>query len=164
LEKREGRELIAAGEGAQVEFKSSARWDLRENKKNPALEHVILKTVAAFLNSEGGTLLLGVSDEGVLLGLEHDYQTLQRRNADGYELFLHDLLLGHYGKDCTPFLRISITELEGRHVCRISTLPSARPIWLKEGGDEPMYIRTGNSTRRLSTREALEYSKSRWKA
>jgi Putative DNA-binding domain len=50
--------LVAAGENAKVEFKSSARWDLRENKKNPVIEHIVLKTVAAFLNSDGGTLLL----------------------------------------------------------------------------------------------------------
>ena len=85
--------LLAAGENAKVEFKSSARWDLRENKKNPVMEQVILKTVAAFLNSDGGTLLLGVSDDGTVLGLDHDYQTLQKKNADGYELFLGDLLL-----------------------------------------------------------------------
>ena len=90
--------LLAAGESATVEFKSSARWDLREQKKNPVLEQVILKTIAALLNTDGGTLLLGVADDGTVLGLEPDYQTLQKKNADGYELFLNDLLLGHYGR------------------------------------------------------------------
>ena len=59
--------LLMAGENAKVRIKSSARWDLRENKKNPVMEQVILKTVAAFLNSDGGTLLLGVSDDGTVL-------------------------------------------------------------------------------------------------
>jgi hypothetical protein len=156
------RALIAGGENAKVEFKSSARWDMRENKKNPAMEQVLLKTMAAFLNSEGGTLLLGVSDDGTIVGLEHDYQTLQKKNADGYELFLRDFLLGHFGKDCSPSLRISIHQLDGSEVCRVVAQPSARPVWLKEGADEPIYIRTGNSTRRLTTREALEYCKRRW--
>ena len=156
--------LLTVGESAKVEFKSSARWDLRENKKNPVMEQVILKTVAAFLNSEGGTLLLGVSDNGTALGLEHDYQTLQKKNADGYELFLSDLLLTHYGKDCSPCVRISFHEFDGKQICRIIAQSAPRPIWVKEEGtDEHLYIRSGNSTRRLNTKEALEYCKTRWK-
>jgi hypothetical protein len=156
--------LLAAGESAKVEFKSSARWDLRENRKNPAMEQVILKTVAAFLNSDGGTLLLGVSDDGSVLGLEHDYQTLQKKNADGYELFLGDLLLTHYGKDLSRFLKFSFHEVDSKQVCRIAIEPAPRAVWVKEGNDEYLYARAGNSTRRLSTKEAIEYCKTRWKA
>ncbi len=154
--------LLAAGESARVEFKSTARWDLRENKKNPVLEQVILKTVAAFLNTDGGTLLLGVADDGTALGLEPDFQTLQKKNADGYELFLTDLLLGHYGKDISPVVRITFHPLDGKQVCRVIAQPAPRPVWVKEGAEEHLYIRSGNSTRRLSTREALEYCKTRW--
>ena len=145
-----------------MEFKSSARWDLRDNKKNPVMEQVILKTIAAFLNSDGGTLLLGVSDEGAALGLEHDYQTLQKKNADGYELFLTDLLLTHYGKDCSPSVGITFHPLDGKQVCRIIAQPAPRPVWVKEGAEEHLYIRSGNSTRRLTTKEALDYCKQRW--
>jgi hypothetical protein len=156
--------LLVAGENANVEFKSSARWDLRENKKNAAMEQVILKTVAAFLNSEGGTLLLGVSDDGAVLGLEHDYQTLQKKNADGYELFLGDLLLTHYGKDLSRFLKFSFHDVDGKQVCRIVIEPAPRAVWVKEGNDEHLYARAGNSTRRLSTKEAIEYCKTRFKS
>jgi len=154
--------LLAAGENAKVEFKSSARWDLRENKKNPAMEQVILKTVAAFLNSDGGTLLLGVSDDGAVLGLDHDYQTLQKKNADGYELFLGDLLLTHYGKDLSRFLKFSFHDIDGKRVCRIAIEPAPRAVWVKEGNDEHLYIRSGNSTRRLTTKEAIEYCRNRF--
>jgi len=154
--------LLAAGENAKLEFKSSARWDLRENKKNPAMEQVILKTVAAFLNSEGGTLLLGVSDDNAVLGLEHDYQTLQRKNADGYELFLGDLLLTQYGKDLSRYLKFSFHELDEKQMCRIIIQAAPRAVWVKEGADEHLYIRAGNSTRRLTTKEAIEYSKRRF--
>ena len=154
--------LLAAGESARVEFKSTARWDVRENKKNPVLEQVILKTVAAFLNSDGGTLLLGVSDDGAVLGLEHDYQTLQKKNADGYELFLGDLLLTHYGKDLSRFLKFSFHEVEDKQVCRITVEPAPRAAWVKEGNEEHLYVRTGNSTRRLTTKEAIEYCKTRF--
>jgi hypothetical protein len=156
--------LLAAGENANVEFKSSARWDLRENKKNPVMEEVILKTVAAFLNSDGGTLLLGVSDDGAVLGLEHDYQTLHKKNADGYELFLGDLLLTHYGKDLSRFLKFSFHEVDSKRVCRITVEPAPRAAWVKEANEEHLYVRAGNSTRRLSTKEAIEYCKTRFKS
>lgn len=160
--------LLAAGESATVEFKSSARWDLREQKKNPVLEQVILKTIAALLNTDGGTLLLGVADDGTVLGLEPDYQTLQKKNADGYELFLNDLLLGHYGKDCSPCLRVTFHESDGKQICRLVASAAPRPVWVTEKDKdgvaiENLYIRTGNSTRRLTTREALDYCKTRWK-
>ena len=154
--------LLAAGESARVEFKSTARWDLRENKKNPVLEQVILKTVAAFLNSDGGTLLLGVADDGTAPGLDADYQTLQKKNADGYEIFLTDLLLGRDNKDLSPCVRITFHPLDGKQVCRVIANAAPRPVWVKEGAEEHLYIRSGNSTRRLSTREALDYCKQRW--
>jgi len=156
--------LLAAGENAKVEFKSSSRWDLRENRKNPVMEQVVLKTVAAFLNSEGGTLLLGVSDDGTVLGLEHDYQTLHRKNADGYELFLSDLLLNHYGKDLSRNLKFSFHKVEEKQVCKIGIEAAPRPVWVKEGADEHLYVRAGNSTRRLTTKEAIDYCNTRWKA
>lgn len=156
------RALLAIGENAKVEFKSSARWDLRENKKSVLMELIILKTAAAFLNSDGGTLLLGVSDDGTAVGLEHDYQTLQKKNADGYELFLSDLLFGHFGKNISPFISMSFHQLDGREVGLITVQPAPSPIWVKEGVDEHLYIRAGNSTRRLSTREALAYFTSRF--
>jgi hypothetical protein len=156
--------LLGAGENAKVEFKSSARWDLRENKKNPAMEQVVLKTVAAFLNSDGGTLLLGVSDDGAVLGLEHDYQTLQKKNADGYELFLGDLLLNHFGRDLSRNLKFSFHKVVGKQVCKVGVEAAPRAVWVKEGADEHLYIRAGNSTRRLTTKEAIDYCNTRWKA
>src|SRR6266571_9260234 len=68
--------LIAEGESDELEFKSTLRWDLKEGTVNKRLEEVIAKTVAAFANSQGGTLLIGVDDEGQVLGLEHDYLSL----------------------------------------------------------------------------------------
>ncbi|WP_455132696.1 AlbA family DNA-binding domain-containing protein [Microbacterium aurum] len=69
--------LIAAGESEGVEFKETARWNVREDKKDPRMEQVVAKTVAAFLNSSGGTLVIGVDDAGRALGLDRDYATLR---------------------------------------------------------------------------------------
>jgi hypothetical protein len=155
--------LLVQGEGPRVEFKSTARWDVREKKKNAELEKVIVKTVAGFLNSDGGTLLIGVEDGGAVVGLEQDYQTIHKKNRDGYELFLQDLLLNNVGKDLSPQLAITFHAVDGKDLCRVGVQPSPRPVFIKDGNFEHLYVRTGNSTRLLTTKEALEYCKTRWK-
>jgi predicted HTH transcriptional regulator len=156
--------LLQQGESAKLEFKSSARWDKRLNRLNHDLESVVVKTVCAFLNSEGGgTLLLGVDDSGTVVGLQEDYKTLKKQNRDGYENFLTTLLLGAYGKDVSPHLRIDFHDVDGHDVCRISVTLAARPVFFSDGSGEHFYIRAGNSTRLLTSREVLEYCRTRWK-
>lgn len=155
--------LIARGESDVLEFKSSARWDIRRDKQSPEMEAVIIKTVAGFLNSElGGALLIGVDDSSQIIGLQHDYRTLKRQDRDGFENFLVTLLLGAYGKDVTPLLRIDFHEVDGKDVCRISAKSAPKAVFVPDGTrGERFYIRAGNTTRELSMREALEYCKIR---
>lgn len=157
-------ELIAKGESHLLEFKSSARWDMRQNKRSADIETVILKTVAGFLNSEkGGTLLIGVDDEGAAIGLQHDYKTLgKKQNRDSFENWLTTLLLDSYGKDVSSFLSVTFHEIGENDVCRVTARASSRPVFVTQGESEHLFIRTGNSTRLLTTKEALEYCKSRW--
>jgi glutaredoxin-related protein len=156
--------LIEKGESADLEFKSTVRWDLREGKKSPELEAVIRYAVAGFLNAHGGTLLIGVGDDGSIVGLQPDYGTFKKPNRDGFELFLTDLLLGGLGKDMATSIRTTFHEVDGKDVCRVTIAASPRPVFLKEGNDEVFYLRAGNSTRRLSTREAVQYCKTRWQS
>ena len=158
------RRLIARGESAELEFKSSARWDMKQNKANPAMEQVVVKTVAAFLNSErGGTLLIGVDDDGRVTGLRHDYKMFGKQNSrDAYENFLTTLILNAFGKDATPLFNITFHQTEGQDVVRIGVKPSPKPVFVKDGQGEHLYIRAGNSTRQLTTREAIDYCKMRW--
>jgi hypothetical protein len=156
--------LIGAGESAGLEFKSSARWDLRENKVNKTMEEIVVRTVAGFLNVEsGGTLLLGVDDSGNVLGLENDYKTFSKKpNRDSFENWLTTLLLDRFGKDASPMIQITFHDLDGKDVCQLQMKPSPRPIFVKDNDGEHLYIRTGNSTRLLTSREAVEYCKQRW--
>lgn len=156
--------LIARGESVELEFKSSARWDMRQDKPNKEMEAVIVKTVASFLNAEaGGTLLIGVDDSGSVLGLQHDYKTLGRKqDRDGFENWLTTLLLDAYGKDSSPLIRITFHEVEGQELCRVTSKPSPKPVFVRDGRGEHLYIRAGNSTRLLTTKEALDYCKIRW--
>jgi hypothetical protein len=163
-------DLINQGESAQLEFKSTARWDLKESKKSKVMEEVILKTVAAFLNSDGGTLLIGVADDGTVLGLQPDYQTLKKKDRDGYELWLmNDLLLKEFGKATAPFISISFGLVDGKDVCRVTVQPGPEPTYVtikdpKSGqAIECFFIRTGNSTNKLDKpSDIAKYLASRW--
>lgn len=154
--------LIAQGESHELEFKSTVRWDLREQRKNPELERVVQKTIAGFLNAEGGVLLLGVADDGSVVGLEPDLRTLKKANRDGYELFLTDLLLNALGRDLASCIRVTFHPYDGKEVCRVVLSRGHRPAYLKEEKEEVLYIRTGNSTRRLTIRETVDYVRTRW--
>jgi len=153
--------ILLAGEGARIEYKSTLRWDLKEKKKNPLLEAVILKTVAGFLNAQGGTLLVGVDDDGNAVGLEHDYALVQKKNRDGFELYLTDLL-SSLGKDLAPCFSVHFHQLEGKDICRIEIAPAPRFIVVNEAGQQIFYLRTLNSTRKLSPSEMLDYATHRW--
>jgi hypothetical protein len=165
-------ELITTqDESSTLEFKSTARWDVDKNQKNPVMEEVILKTVASFLNTkQGGTLLIGVTDDKEIIGLDLDYQTFSKPNKrDAYQLFLmNDLLLRGLGKDLATFIDITFHEVERRDVCRIIVKPSARPVFieLKVKGEKKqkcLFVRSGNLTSKLTTDEEIEnYCKSRW--
>lgn len=157
--------LIRGGESAALEFKSSLRWDMRAGKPNRELEKVIVKTVAGFLNSEGaGDLLIGVDDDGKVLGLGYDYDTLgKRRNRDGFENLLTTVILDACGKDCAPLINILFHRVGGDDVCQVALKPSPKPVFVKDEKGEHLFVRTGNSTRLLNTREAVEYCKIRWK-
>jgi hypothetical protein len=85
-------DLIAEGESDSVEFKSSLRWDFAERCVNKKLEEVVVKSVVAFTNGQGGTLLIGVSDEGQVLGLESNYAGLGDIDRDKFELHLRNVL------------------------------------------------------------------------
>ena len=160
--------LIAQGESAQLEFKSTARWNLKEAKKDPTMEEVILKTVAAFLNTQGGTLLIGVEDNGNILGLQPDYQTLAKKNRDGYELWLtNDLLLKEMGKEFAPYFTISFHIVDRQEICKITVQRAPEPVFVKirnKAGqpEECLFIRAGNSTHKLTPSEIAKHVKNYW--
>jgi hypothetical protein len=161
--------LLQQGESGTVEFKSTARWNLRDSKKDRIMEEVILKTVAAFLNSQGGTLLIGVADDGSILGLDPDYQTLKKRDRDGFELWLMgDLLLKEMGKAIAPSIGVTFHTVDQNEICKIVATPAPEPVYVeiadKSGqAKETFFIRTGNSTNKLDKpSEISKYLKQRW--
>jgi hypothetical protein len=159
--------LIAAGESSRVEFKSSIRWDVRENRLNEPLKFSVIKTIAAFLNTAGGTLLIGVNDERTIVGLQGDYSIFKKPDArDAFENWLVTQLVDQFGKPATRLYSITFHETSGNDVCRIEVQPSPEPVYVDEKSGKPpqLYIRTGNATRPLDIREIIEYSRHRWPA
>jgi hypothetical protein len=155
--------IIKAGEKHTVEFKESARWDMKQNKQNAAMEEVIVASGAAFLNADGGTLLIGVKDNGSIVGLKHDYKTLGKKpDRDGFENWLTGLLLDRYKKDVAPHIAVSFHDFAGEDVCRITFKQAHRPVFVPNGAGEAFYVRTGNSKKKLSISEAMEYCRQRW--
>ena len=126
--------LIAQGESETVEFKASARWDLRANAPNKALEAVIVKTVAGLLNARGGILLIGVDDKGTAVGLEQDFKTLSKRpDQDGYQQFLVNLFSSSLGKDVCAYISISFQSIDEQDICVLRIQKSLKPIYVGEG-------------------------------
>jgi len=154
--------LIATGENDSLEFKSSFRWDLKEQRTNRALETVILKSLAGFLNGSGGTLLIGVADDGEVLGLEADYRTLKRQDRDGFDQALMSAVATQLGGDLATSLQIVFHAFKGHEVCRVIASPAPRPVFLEQGGHPKLYLRSGAATRELNVKEAIDYQASRW--
>lgn len=158
------RSIIEQGEGSYLEFKSSLRWDMVESRTNRSLEGVVLKTLAGFLNShKGGTLLIGVADDGDIIGLEKDYQTLKKPNQDGFEQTLMAAIATNLGADICQFVHVLFHVIDDKEVCRLIVSPAPRPVFLEQGNTPKFFVRTGGGTRDLNIQEALDYVHSRWK-
>ena len=144
---------VAAGEDDRLEFKSTLRWNLRTNKPDKAMEIACLKSIAAFLNSEGGTLLVGVEDDGNILGIAAD----QFPNEDKFLLHFNNLINQHLGLENTDSFSFEIRHLDGGDIMIVDCLPSLAPVYVTHDRKEDFYVRVGPGTRPLTTRDALEY-------
>ncbi len=156
--------LVAEGESHHLEFKSTARWNLRAEAKDPDLEWVIVKTAAGFANAAGGTLLIGVDDTGQPLGLEHDLKLVAQSDTDRYENWMRGLFETALGKVTATGIRITFPTLEQVQVCRVDVPMSSQPVYAnkpKAQRTDDFYVRAGNSTRQLTPQEVVHYLQQR---
>jgi hypothetical protein len=157
------QEIISQGENNFVEFKSSLRWDYKENQVNKVLEHVVAKTISGFLNAEGGTLLIGVDDDGNILGLEKDYATLgKKQNRDGFLLHIVQVINNYLGKEFNQYISIKIERVEEKDICIVEVSDSGTPAFIQYQGKEEFYIRASASTQPMGMKEANEYINLHW--
>ncbi len=156
------RELIENDEDYEVEFKSTARWDLKENQPSKIMEDAIVKTVAGFLNSEGGTLLIGIGPDRAVVGLDHDYARVKPANGDGFVNWLTTHLISALGHTPVTFTRARIDSYEGREICRVDVAASPAPVRAKTSKTVYFFVRMNNSTRSLPDTEIDTYTHTHW--
>lgn len=150
-------EVIQKGESNSVEFKQTFRKDVKLNKVNKELEKAVMKTIVGFVNSKGGFLFIGVTDEGNITGLEEDYKTLKRSTRDYFENYLLQIFDSMIGREFVNLISIDFYNIEGKDICLIRMLPSVEPVYLKFNNSEIFYTRIENSTKSLNVREANKY-------
>jgi type I restriction enzyme R subunit len=158
-------ELIVNDEDDAVEFKSTARWDVREERRNPAIEDAIVKTVAAFLNTDGGTLLIGVGPDGSIVGLGPDYPHVKPPNGDGFVNWLTTHLANALGAAAVMRTRARVVTQAGAELCRLDVARSSEPIWAKTSKDSQVFfVRMNYSSRPMPENELARYLADRWPA
>ncbi|MBT3363119.1 MAG: DUF2779 domain-containing protein [Chloroflexi bacterium] len=148
---------INQGESKKLEFKSTLRWNLFANKADKEMEYMVLKTIAAFCNTDGGELLIGISDTGSVLGIESD----KFPNQDKFLLHLGNILDERIEPLVVDLVDYDIINVDGHPICQVICKKSTNEaIWLKKGKDQyEFYVRTGPSSKVLPTPKAIKYIK-----
>ncbi len=161
---RSAEDLIKQGESKTLEFKSTLRWNLKENRKDDKhITHAALKTIAAFFNTEGGDLLLGVADDGAAVGIEHD----RLDTPDKFMLHLAQVVRNGLGDRAGTCINPGMQIVDGKEVCVVSCQRSPEPVFLswkgveKESGGD-FFVRSGPGTVKLSLDSAREYIRTRF--
>ena len=159
-------EKIKSGESDTVEFKSTLRINLFTSRSDSAMELACIKTVAGFLNASGGDLLIGITDDGDISGIERD----QFPNVDKFQLHFWNLIREAIGTEFSEFIETSVAPLDQGTVFFVSCKPSEKPVfvkWKESGqpkGNEYFYVRTGPQTEMFGMRQALTYINAHFKA
>jgi ATP-dependent Lon protease len=158
-------ELVADEESETLEFKASIRYDLDTKGANRDLILSPVKTVAAFMNTEGGILVVGVTDpDKELVGIEKDLKTLRQANVDEYERHLRQAIMDAVGVEFSPYVKVTFPGIDGVQLCRVDVLPSPTPVFLESKGSQgkEFYIRAGNRSDPLDPAATHGYIKMHW--
>ncbi|MDX1417987.1 MAG: putative DNA binding domain-containing protein [Candidatus Promineifilaceae bacterium] len=155
-------ELVTGGEHHNVEYKSSFVWDYYQQRANKALHESVMKTIVAFLNSTGGYLLIGVSDDGQILGLEPDLSTLGKQNLDGFETSFNMAFNKMIGVEFRQWIEVAFPMIDNKAICILRVQPSPQPAYLQHKGTEKFYIRAGNASQSLTISQANRYIQRRF--
>jgi predicted HTH transcriptional regulator len=156
------RKFLEDKENASIERKQTARVNVRTDQPDPDMENAVIRTVAGFLNADGGVLILGQHDDGTVVGIQRDLDSLRGRpDEDGYEQYLVTLLIGAVGKPRTKRAKIEFVDYNGVTVCLVRVQPYHKETWAKLRGEgereKKFFVRIGNTTQRLVDDEITTY-------
>ncbi|MBO4568732.1 MAG: ATP-binding protein [Candidatus Methanomethylophilaceae archaeon] len=160
LEERERldlQDLIAEGESDRLEFKSTVRTNLETGETDKRMEKAVLKTIVAFLNTDGGTLLIGVSDDGEILGADVDsFDSVDRMN-----LHMTNMISSAIGNGFIPYINFKPVLIDGKYVVRVRCDKAEKAVFLREGKSEQFYVRSGPSSVELTGMNLVNYVNNR---
>ena len=144
--------LAREGESATTEFKQTFSMDIRDGKKGKHVELSALKTVVAFLNTDGGVLLIGVNDTGNIPGLGKELKLYS--STDRFLLHFKNRLKTRIGEQFYPYIEPRIVDVADKQVLMVECSPSSKPCFL-DGSD--FYVRTNPATDKLEGQKLIEY-------
>ena len=150
------RDLISMGEGKGLEFKSTLQWDVVRATQNKGLRDAVLKTLVAFMNSEGGTLLIGVEDSGQIFGIERDLSMLGG-SRDRFLQLVNTLVADRIGTQFSPYVTARLDAVHEKPICVVDASKASEPAFLSSAKGREFYVRVGNTTRSLDPEETLAY-------
>ena len=156
-------DLLRSMETQRVEFKKAARVSLENNAPERVINDGVVKTVAAFLNANGGTLGIGITDDGDILGLQPDLD-YKNQDLDGYQNWLTTLLMNTIGGGVVgAHVTLRIEPVGSEVVCLVDVTPAPSPVYAKTTkGDSGFYVRINNTTRSLAGLQILNYIDGHW--
>ena len=161
---RRAEALLKLQESKTLEFKSSLRWNLKDDRKDDRhVTHAALKTIAAFLNTEGGDLLIGVDDDRKVLGIDHD----RLETDDKFMRHLAQAVRNGLGDRAGTCIDPRTQIVEGKTICLVSCQRSPEPVYLRWKGlekadDGDLYVRSGPGTVRLGKQDAEKFVATRF--
>lgn len=154
--------LIAQGEHDRLEFKASLQWNLHKGAIDKEMRAVVGRAIAGMMNRYGGTLLIGVADNGTIIGIENDLKAIRKGNEDGFQLEIVRIVETYLGLEYAPYKQMHFESAGNHRVCIITIRPAPQPVYFRENNLSEFWVRLDNSTRKLDVKAAIAYIQSHW--
>ena len=157
--------IISEGEHQNLEFKSTFGYNIQNESPDKNMRFIITKTIAGFLNSDGGTLLIGVEDNGNIYGLGKDYEFSFKHNKDSFLMEFRNNLESSF-KDVIIRRNINykFESINNKEILVVNIEKSREPIFLKKENQKILFVRRENKTDPITDAEEIhEYIEDNWK-
>jgi hypothetical protein len=146
--------LIRDGESKFVEFKESLSLDIKKQAKEKYIELSALKTIVALLNTEGGTLFIGVSDNGDITGIDLEIEKFHNKSTDKFLLHVKNLIKTRIGEEFYPFIEYELVNVNKNNILMVNCKKSSNPCYLDNA---EFYVRTNPATDKLEGPKLVKY-------
>ena len=152
--KEEALAIIASGESEKLEFKSTITTNIQTGENDKRMEKAVLKSIVAFLNTTGGILMIGVSDDGSIYGVdEKEFDSRDKMNLH----FTH-MISSKIGDEFFPYISFRVIDMDdGKAIIRVDCARCKKPVFLKDGKVEEFYVRSGPSSVMLTGSNLVNY-------